>query len=386
MRGPEWILVSALLAGSIQADELKLPDNALRGRLLFEAKECYQCHGIERGVNSVGPNLGEGRFSGSFLDLGAALWNHLPGMSVTFEVNGLEWPELTEEEATDLVAFLYFIDYLGRPGVPAAGEALLETKGCVTCHRVEGRGGTVGPDLTDLQRFASPLYIAQAIWNHGPSMFEVMRQRGMAAPTFEEGDLADLSAYFRQRAKPGPQELLLLAPGNPNHGREVFDEKRCSYCHGGGRRGAPDLSRSDLHRSADGIASSMWNHAPAMNSTMEDLGVGWPQLTTPELADLVAYLYFLPFRDPAGNAERGGEVFAAKSCSTCHSREVGVDSGPSLAAKGAVTSGPALVADLWNHAPTIKRAVLGEGLPWPTLTGEELRDLLAFLRNLPEPP
>jgi len=337
-------------------------------------------------VSSIGPNLGEGHFSGSFLDLGAALWNHVPGMSVTFEASGLGWPQLSEDEATDLIAFLYFIDYLGRPGVPAAGEALLKAKGCVTCHRIEGRGGTVGPDLTDLQRFASPLYIAQAIWNHGPSMFEVMRRRGMAAPTFEVGDLADLSAYFRQRAKPGPQELLLLAPGNPNRGREVFEEKRCSYCHGGGRRGAPDLSRADLHRSAEGIASSMWNHAPAMSSTMNDLGVGWPQLTTPELADLVAYLYFLPFSDAIGNAERGAELFGEKSCSTCHSQEAGSDAAPGPAGTGIATSSPALVADLWNHAPTIKREVLGEGLPWPTLTGEELRDLLAFLRSRAEAP
>ena len=145
-------------------------------------------------------------------------------MGVTFDVSDLAWPELSEKETTELVAFLYFIDYLGRPGVGAAGQKVFENE-CAACHSVGGGDAVVGPDLADLRRFASPLYIAQEIWNHGPSMFESMREMGLSPPVFEEGDLADLSAFVRQQAEAGPQERMLLAPGNPNRGRELFASK-----------------------------------------------------------------------------------------------------------------------------------------------------------------
>ena len=57
-----------------------LPDNPVQGRSLFEGKHCNLCHGIGDSGPGIGPSLGEGHFSGSFLELGAALWNHVPGM------------------------------------------------------------------------------------------------------------------------------------------------------------------------------------------------------------------------------------------------------------------------------------------------------------------
>lgn len=367
-----------------------LPDNPLAGRALFEGKHCNLCHGIGDSGPSIGPSLGEGHFSGSFLELGAALWNHVPGMGVTFDVSDLPWPELNEKETTELVAFLYFIDYLGRPGVAGAGQRVFAEE-CGACHSVGGGEAAVGPDLADLRRFASPLYVAQEIWNHGPSMFESMREMSLSPPVFEEGDLADLSAFIRQRAEPGPQERMLLAPGNPNRGRELFAGKGCSTCHGEdarGGRGGPDLAQSDLHRSAEAIAGTMWNHALGMSDTMQERGVGWPELVNSDLADLVAFLYFLPFSDPLGDPTRGAEVFRDRSCAECHmddetSGEQGTDQGPALASTEASTSSAALVAAMWNHAPIMKDAILGEGHPWPELTGEELRNLYAFLASQP---
>jgi len=362
-----------------------IPDNPLQGRLLFESKHCVECHAIAgRAARAIGPRLEEGRFRGAFLDLGAALWNHVPGMSVGFEDTGLPWPRLSSEEVSQLTAFLYYIDYLGRPGVAENGKKLFSERGCAACHGVDGRTGP-GPDLSALRRFASPLYIAQAIWNHGPAMLASMRQRGMAPPRFEGGDLADLSAYLRQIGQAGPQERALLAPGNPNRGRDLFTTKGCVLCHsltGGARSGAPDLASSDLHRSADAIAGTMWNHAQPMSTTMRDAGIGWPSFSTTELADLLAYLYFLPFTDPEGDAQRGADVFRDRSCAGCHGEAGrGGDSAPSLAESGAVGSSADLVAAMWNHAPLMRQAILGEGLPWPELSGRDLRDLRAFLQH-----
>lgn len=378
-----------LAAGAATASGVDLPDDPLSGRLLFESKGCVQCHGIAGSGPSIGPSLGEGSFGGSFLELGAALWNHAPGMSVTFEVAGFEWPEISEEETTELLAFLYFIDYLGRPGEASAGERVFEAQGCVVCHDVGGGATDVGPDLGELQRFASPLYVAQEVWNHGPSMLSSMRELGMPAPNFDIGDLADLSAFVRREAQAGSQQRLLVAPGNPNRGKALFAEKGCTVCHGEGGlggSGGPDLGDLELHRSAESIAGTMWNHALEMRDSMRRRGVGWPTFAQNELADLISFLYYLPFTDSQGSPERGAEVFRDRSCAACHdpsglSGDDPAQGGPELAGAGAASSPAALVSAMWNHAPMMKKTILGEGLPWPELSGADLRDVRAFLEH-----
>lgn len=387
-----WFLLMLGCAGVLCAeapagDPLPLPDNPLEGRVLFVNRECNRCHGLASERVGIGPDLGARHFEGTFLELGAALWNHVPGMSVTFEVTGLEWPQLTGEEAMDLIAFLYFIDYLGRPGVAANGEAVFAGQGCSSCHSIGGGEVNVGPDLGELTSFASPLYVAQQIWNHGPSMLAGMRRLGIPPPRFEEGDLADLSAFVRQKAGPGPRERTLLAPGNPNRGGELFGAKGCSRCHGAdgrGGEGGPDLAGADLRRPAEAIASTMWNHALGMRDTMQQRGIGWPVFEDAELADLVAFLYFLPFTDPDGHPEAGAMVFRERLCADCHdaggsSAAGGGVAGPPLTDTTATTSSASLVAAMWNHAPVMKKAILGEGRPWPELTGNDLRDLKAYL-------
>ncbi len=381
------LLLALMLLGAaaVSAGDLALPDNPLRGRLLFESKRCHECHGIAGGGTRIGPDLAGSHYSGSFLDLGAALWNHVPGMSASFEETGAPWPQLTEREVTDLLAFLYFLDYLGRPGEAAAGRRIFLDRGCAACHSVAEVGrGSVGPDLSELERFASPLFIAQAIWNHGPAMFDSMRELRMSPPTFGEGDLADLSAFLRQRSRPGPVERVLLAPGNPNRGAGLFEAKGCGICHGRQARGGdggPDLHAAQLHRSAEGIAGMMWNHARAMSAEMRGRGLGWPNLTTEELADLIAYLYYLPFVDLEGDRARGAAVFAARSCAECHDPGAGTAAGPELFEARGTASSAAFVAEMWNHAPVMRETIVEQGRPWPELSGQELRDLLALLRS-----
>ena len=382
-------LTAVAMADPPPGSSPSLPDNPLKGRMLFESRGCNSCHGLVGDNLGIGPNLGERHFSGTFLELGAALWNHVPGMSVTFEVTGLPWPQLSSEEAMELIAFLYFIDYLGRPGVAAAGEAVFVSQGCSSCHSIGGGEVNIGPDLAELRNFASPLDIAQQIWNHGPSMLEGMRRLGIPPPSFGEGDLADLSAFVRQKAGPGPRKRSLLAPGNPNHGNELFVSKGCSRCHGADGRGGdggPDLRPADLRRPAETIASTMWNHALGMRSTMQERGIGWPEFQDSELADLVAFLYFLPFSDSVGDPQRGASVFQERLCDDCHAAEnsSGVEtgsSGPELSGTTATVSAASMVSAMWNHAPVMKKAILGEGRPWPELTGQDLRDLRAFLSS-----
>lgn len=365
-------------------ENLVLPDDPLQGRLLFESKRCSQCHALAGRGAGIGPTLGEGHFSGTFFDLGAALWNHAPGMSAEVEGRKLPWPQLSADDALSLVAFLYFIDYLGRPGDAAAGRELFAVRGCSACHTVGGQRATRGPDLARLQRFASPLDVAQAIWNHGPGMLKTMNELNIAPPVFAGGDLADLSAYIRQASQPGPQERLMASPGSPARGAAVFENKRCITCHsvrGRGGRGGPDLARADLHRPAEAIAGTMWNHAVGMRARMEAKGMNWPSFTTAELADLMAFLYYLPFADQPGNATRGAQVYTSHSCASCHTATQRLHPAPALATSQATRSPSSLVAAMWNHAPVMRDAIIGAGRPWPDLSGTDLRDLFAFLQG-----
>lgn len=388
MRASPALLLAAVLflapppCTAAAADGPPLPDDPLAGRRLFVDRQCHRCHGIEGDGPAIGPHLGQAAFDGSFLDLGAALWNHVPSMSVAMAGSDIEWPEVTAEEAVDLLSFLYFIEYLGRPGDAGEGRLVYRRRGCGACHGSEGQGGNGAPDLRARQRFASPLVVAQELWNHGPAMLSSMEALGMPPPTFQEGELADLSAFLRQRAGSLPQRGVLPAPGNPNRGRALFATKGCAACHGDDARGGdgPDLTRAPLPRSAEAIAGDMWNHALTMRGFMRQRGVGWPTFTAEELADVVAFLYFLPFSDPPGDPARGAAVFAQRSCGDCHGAAAeGGHPAPDLLASHAASSAADLVAAMWSHGPLMAEAILAEGRPWPELSGHQLRDLLAFL-------
>lgn len=364
------------------ASDVPLPDDPLRGRALLERKHCLDCHSLGERAG-IGPSLSDGQFGGTFLELGAALLNHAPAMHVNVAAAGIDWPTLDGREAGELISFLYSIDYLGRPGNPESGRRVFRDGACATCHVVGGGAGRVGPDLADLDRFASPLYLAQQIWNHGPSMIESIRARGMAVPTFEANDLADLSAYIRQQSSDRPRERALLAPGNPNTGRQVFAAKGCSRCHGASGRGGsggPDLADHDLRRSADELAGRMWNHSTGMRRAMLDRGISWPRFDGSELADLVAFLYFIPYADTAGNSAAGEQLFTALSCSNCHGGGSG-EGAPDLLGSAAAATPASFVAAMWNGAPEMLRATLAEGLPWPELDAARLRDLQAYLHR-----
>jgi cytochrome c2 len=73
---------------------------------------------------------------------------------------GVARPTLTPLEASNLIAFLFTIQYYDELGDPGAGETLFAAKGCVQCHEVGGQGGRVGPGLDFLKRASSPVLVA----------------------------------------------------------------------------------------------------------------------------------------------------------------------------------------------------------------------------------
>ena len=64
----------------------------------------------------------------------------------------------------------------------ARGRQLFETLSCVQCHSVNGKGGSIGPDLGRIvDRGFTPASLAATMWNHAPAMWAAMRQQGIRA-------------------------------------------------------------------------------------------------------------------------------------------------------------------------------------------------------------
>jgi cytochrome c551/c552 len=88
--------------------------------------------------------------------------------------------------------------------------------------------------------------------------------------------------------------------------------------------------------------------------------------------------------EPAGDAGRGRAVFEAKACVRCHlPRDSGGATGPALEEIRRPQGILELAGRLWNHAPAMFAAVGKEGLAWPDLSEEQMRDLATYLQAAP---
>lgn len=361
----------------------------LAGSRVFGAKGCVKCHAVNGAGGRVGPDLARIARPRSFYDLATAMWNHAPRMAQRMAELGVARPQLDSRETGDLVAFLFTLDYFDPPGNAEAGQRLFNEKRCVVCHQVGGTGGVVGPSLDALKQYGSPIYLATAMWNHGPQMVEAMKARGIARPTFKDADLRDLIAYINAASPVLPQGPLYVLPGRTVQGRVLFAQKRCIECHavgGQGGRIAPDLAERGLHRSLSQFVAAMWNKAPAMTDAMKAHAVPVPQLKAEEMADIVAYLYAVGYFGQAGDPKKGAGVAVSKGCLGCHGLygERGKVASDLARARG-LDSPAAVLGALWNHAFVKDPRQARERAPWPELRAEEMADLVAYLQSLRRP-
>lgn len=365
----------------LYAQELTLPSNPLSGRIVFEEKGCIGCHSISGYGGDIGPDLSRQKYYGSFLQLGSIIWNHIPKMNRKFRELKMERPQFSEKEMLGLIDFIYYLRYLGEPGSVSNGKKLLSTKGCINCHKIAGKGGNVATDFTKLSKYSSPVYMAQAMWNHGPSMQQKMTQLKIKYPLFTGKDISDITAYIRQATFSSSE--LRLSPGNPSNGKKIFQQKGCNNCHqvsNEGKKSGPNLSELHLNYSVADVAGQMWNHSPAMIEYMKKKSVNYPLFSDNEMADLIAYLYFLGFEDKPGNPKLGEKVYEEKGCSKCH-ESGGKGIGPDLSSSKHLRTEIQILQRMWNHASRMEDLLLIQNDEWPLLTTDEIRNLYAYLKS-----
>jgi mono/diheme cytochrome c family protein len=384
------VLVAATIpaGGQQQPPQPFAPDWAMfAGGKVFAEKGCGRCHALRGIGGGIGPDLARIQTGTSFFELGADMWNHLPRMGAKMLEAGIQRPTLTSAEVSNLIAFLFTVQYYDEPGDPKAGEKLYAAKGCVQCHEVGGKGGRVGPGLDFLKRANSPVLVAAAMWNHGPEMAEAMKAKGIVRPTFQGKEMVDLIAYIVAAAKADVSETAQVVPGTPERGRKLFGEKRCIVCHSVGGKGGtvgPELGRRGHHVSLSQFAALMWNHGPGMWAKMNERGIQVPRLTGQEMADVVAYLYVSRYFDqPVISRIQGQQLVRTKGCLTCHSiNGKGGKISADFATSKLVGSPASLIAGMWNHSRFMEAQVQKQQIPWPILTGQELADISAYLASI----
>ena len=185
----------------------------------------------------------------------------------------------------------------------------------------------------------------------------------------------------------------LLAQGptltaDSTRGAALFTTLSCVQCHsvnGKGGGSAPDLGRlADRNFTPSSLAATMWNHAPAMWSAMQAANVPRPNVDEQAADDLFAYFYSTRFFEKPGDAARGKRLFTARGCAGCHGLTAEIQSGIPPVSRWQDLNRPfALSEAMWNHMPRMLAAMQARRIAWPTLSGQDLSDLLVYLRNLP---
>jgi len=178
-----------------------------------------------------------------------------------------------------------------------------------------------------------------------------------------------------------------VVAADSERGAALFESLHCVTCHSvqskGGRVGA-DLGRLvDRNFTPASLAATMWNHAPTMWASMHASDIRAGDLDEQAAADLFAFFYSARFFELPGDAARGKRVLETK-CARCHGLKASTVSGiPSVAEWKRVNTPFDLITTMWNHQPRMQAASAAQGIPLPTLTAQELIDLLVYARHVP---
>lgn len=191
-----------------QTNANELTDSAIRGKHLFDTKNCMGCHTI----------MGEGAY-------------YAPELTKVLERRGeafvkaiLKDPEamypgqrkmvnyhFSDQEIEDLTAFLTWVGKMDLNGFPpkpdltasstnAVSNNLIETikqpqifsQMCIACHSLNGRGGSVGPSLDGVGLKFDVQYIAK--WLSDPA--SIKADSKMPKLPLSEKDITELANYL----------------------------------------------------------------------------------------------------------------------------------------------------------------------------------------------
>ncbi len=187
---PDLLAYFRSAAGGVERIYVR-PGNPQNGEKLFAQKRCAQCHNPNAQGTRIGPDL-RTKLRGSLIGIAGAMWNHGPKMWAKMG----DVPSLAPEEMSDLISYLYFLQFIDPTGDARRGRVVYQEKRCGNCHTLPGVSGTVGPDLANAQKLKTPVEVVTEMWNHAGSMQKRMLEESVEWPVFKGGEMSDLITYL----------------------------------------------------------------------------------------------------------------------------------------------------------------------------------------------
>jgi mono/diheme cytochrome c family protein len=151
-----------------------------RGAEILKEKGCEGCH---KGDLSLEARLQEKTVS----EIAVAMWNHVPQMSPGTA------QRFQQGEMGELLNYLWARQYFAGSGDPGRGRKTFLSKGCDSCHGDQQSGA---PDLSKLKGNFDSIRMVSALWRHGPTMLDRMKQKNISWPRFDGREMSNLIAYL----------------------------------------------------------------------------------------------------------------------------------------------------------------------------------------------
>ena len=143
------------------ASALQVSQGVKKGEQLFRSSGCINCHKVHGEGGSVGPELAgvtlKGKSRQWLLEQITNSRTHFPAGGPKTSMTA--FTNLSKEELNDIVSYL--MSLAGGAGAsmetPAAGrqsaeieegKKVFQSSGCSGCHKVNGQGGAIGPELS----------------------------------------------------------------------------------------------------------------------------------------------------------------------------------------------------------------------------------------------
>jgi cytochrome c551/c552 len=172
------------------------PGDPISGKALFQQKGCIRCHSVNGAGGTIGPDLAKRELKGSLSTILSHMWNHGSLMWPRMAKEGIPFPRFSPGEMSDLMTYLYFLEFKDPPGSAASGKRVFSEKRCALCHQPESPGvKTIGPDLAQLG-LASPFQVLAEMWNHAPAIEERMKQGQVRWPLLDKQQMRELIEYI----------------------------------------------------------------------------------------------------------------------------------------------------------------------------------------------
>jgi len=172
------------------------PGSPRNGEKLFVAKRCNECHSVTPQGDPSRANLRARLITGSFMTIAGTMWNHGPKMWADMARRGVAIAPLSAEEMTDIIGYLYFLQFIDPPGNAVRGSKVFQAKRCGQCHLSPQKGTVQGANWVKSDKLKTQLEVITEMWNHASTMEEKMLKESVEWPVFLGGEMADLIAYL----------------------------------------------------------------------------------------------------------------------------------------------------------------------------------------------